>query len=94
MVEHFTLLGKSAPDGAAPRGPQTVAALAAAAHFDDGAFARDLARRVAIRTESQDPRGRRAARLPKVDELGASLGGWAFAAGLRQPAAGAGAACC
>ena len=27
----------------------------AAAHFDGGAFLQDLARRVAVRTESQDP---------------------------------------
>ena len=31
------------------------AVAAAAAHFDSGAFVRDLARRVAIRTESQNP---------------------------------------
>ncbi|MBN8492093.1 MAG: hypothetical protein J0M00_11795 [Burkholderiales bacterium] len=34
---------------------RAAALAAAAAHFDDGGFVRDLARRVAIRSESQDP---------------------------------------
>ena len=35
--------------------PETDVVAAAAAHFDSGAFLADLARRVAYRTESQDP---------------------------------------
>ena len=35
--------------------PRDEALALAAQHFDSGAFVRDLARRVAIRTESQDP---------------------------------------
>lgn len=46
---------------------------AAAAHFDDGGFVRDLARRVAIRTESQDPASGPALRSYLADEIGPSL---------------------
>ena len=56
------------------------AALAAAgAHFDSGAFARDLARRVAIRSESQDPAQAGALRAYVADELGTSLAALGFA---------------
>jgi len=51
---------------------------AAAAHFDDGTFARDLARRVAIRSESQDPARADDLRAYVADELSASLGGLGF----------------
>jgi acetylornithine deacetylase/succinyl-diaminopimelate desuccinylase-like protein len=46
---------------------------AAAAHFDSGDFARDLARRVAIRTESQDPASGPALHAYLADEIGPSL---------------------
>ena len=46
---------------------------AAAAHFDSGAFARDLARRVAIRTESQDPGSGPALASYLADEIGPTL---------------------
>ena len=46
---------------------------AAAAHFDSGAFARDLARRIAIRSESQDPAQAAALRAYVEQEVAASL---------------------
>ncbi len=46
---------------------------AAAAHFDSGEFTRDLARRVAIRTESQDPASAPALMGYLADEIGPSL---------------------
>jgi acetylornithine deacetylase/succinyl-diaminopimelate desuccinylase-like protein len=46
---------------------------AAAAHFDRGDFARDLARRVAIRSESQDPAQAGALRAYVEDELAGTL---------------------
>jgi acetylornithine deacetylase/succinyl-diaminopimelate desuccinylase-like protein len=56
------------------------AALAAAAtHFDSGAFARDLARRVAIRSESQNPDQAGALRAYVADELSTSLASLGFA---------------
>jgi acetylornithine deacetylase/succinyl-diaminopimelate desuccinylase-like protein len=56
------------------------AALAAAAtHFDSGAFARDLARRVAIRSESQNPDQAGALRAYVADELSRSLASLGFA---------------
>ena len=51
---------------------------AAAAHFDSGAFARDLARRVAIRSESQDPAQAAALRAYVADELSGSLAALGF----------------
>jgi acetylornithine deacetylase/succinyl-diaminopimelate desuccinylase-like protein len=45
----------------------------AAQHFDSGDFARDLARRVAIRTESQDPASGPALHAYLADEIGPSL---------------------
>ncbi|MDH4181808.1 MAG: M20 peptidase family dipeptidase, partial [Betaproteobacteria bacterium] len=58
------------------------AALAAArAHFDSGAFLADLARRVACRTESQDPASGPALTSYLADEIGPSLAtlGFTFA---------------
>jgi acetylornithine deacetylase/succinyl-diaminopimelate desuccinylase-like protein len=55
------------------------AALAtAAAHFDSGAFARDLARRVAIRSESQDPAQTASLRAYVEDEISDSLAALGF----------------
>jgi acetylornithine deacetylase/succinyl-diaminopimelate desuccinylase-like protein len=51
---------------------------AAAAHFDRGDFARDLARRVAIRTESQDPASGPALQSYLADEIGPSLAALGF----------------
>ena len=64
---------------------------AAAAHFDGGAFARDLARRVAIRTESQVAAS--AAELPRYlsDEIAPSLAALGFASTVHdnpQPGGG------
>ena len=59
--------------------PTREAALAAArAHFDSGAFAADLARRVAIRTESQDPASGAALRHYLEGEIGPSLAALGF----------------
>ena len=55
---------------------------AAAAHFDDGGFARDLGRRVAIRSESQDPAQAGALRAYVAEELSASLAALGFACEL------------
>lgn len=55
------------------------AALAAAeAHFDRGDFARDLARRVAFRTESQDPASAPVLHAYLADEIGPSLAALGF----------------
>ena len=51
---------------------------AAAAHFDSGAFVRDLARRVAIRSESQDPAQAGALHSYVADELSRSLAALGF----------------
>lgn len=51
---------------------------AAAAHFDGGDFFRDLARRVAIRTESQDPASGPALHSYLADEIGPSLAALGF----------------
>jgi acetylornithine deacetylase/succinyl-diaminopimelate desuccinylase-like protein len=54
-------------------------ALASAeAHFDSGAFVRDLARRVALRTESQDTGSGPALHAYLADELAPSLGALGF----------------
>jgi acetylornithine deacetylase/succinyl-diaminopimelate desuccinylase-like protein len=50
----------------------------AAAHFDSGAFALDLARRVAIRSESQDPEQAAALRSYVADELSTALAALGF----------------
>ena len=56
------------------------AALAAAeAHFDRGDFARDLARRVAYRTESQDPASAPILHAYLADEIGPALAALGFA---------------
>jgi acetylornithine deacetylase/succinyl-diaminopimelate desuccinylase-like protein len=51
---------------------------AAAAHFDSGEFLRDLARRVAIRTESQDPQSGPALHSYLADEIGPALAALGF----------------
>ena len=51
---------------------------AAAAHFDRGDFVRDLARRVAMRTESQDEASGPALRSYLVDEIGPTLAALGF----------------
>ena len=51
---------------------------AAAAHFDRGDFARDLARRVAIRSESQDPAQAASLRAYVADEMSSTLGALGF----------------
>lgn len=51
-------------------------------HFDSGDFLRDLARRVAIRTESQDPASGPALRSYLADEIGPSLAELGFAYSL------------
>ena len=51
---------------------------AAAAHFDSGEFIRDLTRRVAIRSESQDPAQAAALRAYVEDEIRASLDALGF----------------
>ena len=59
------------------------AALAlAGAHFDDGHFFRDLARRVAIRTESQDPASAPALRAYVADEMATSLAALGFSTAI------------
>ena len=57
---------------------RTAAVAAATAHFDSGAFARDLARRVAIRTESQNPAAGAELRRYLADEIGPSLAALGF----------------
>jgi acetylornithine deacetylase/succinyl-diaminopimelate desuccinylase-like protein len=56
-----------------PHGTRAAALQAAAAHFDCGAFAQDLARRVALRTESQDVASAPQLRGYLTQELGPSL---------------------
>jgi acetylornithine deacetylase/succinyl-diaminopimelate desuccinylase-like protein len=50
----------------------------AQAHFDSGAFLRDLSRRVAIRTESQDPASGAALQAYLADEIAPSLAALGF----------------
>jgi acetylornithine deacetylase/succinyl-diaminopimelate desuccinylase-like protein len=50
----------------------------AAQHFDSGNFARDLARRVALRTESQDPASGPALLAYLAEEIGPSLAALGF----------------
>jgi acetylornithine deacetylase/succinyl-diaminopimelate desuccinylase-like protein len=66
--------GVARPEAA---GRQAVLA-AAAAHFDSGAFLQDLARRVALRTESQDAASGPALRAYLADEIGPALAGLGF----------------
>ena len=59
------------------------AALAAAvAHLDSGAFVHDLARRVAVRTESQEPGSLPALAAYLSDELGPALAALGFSFSL------------
>ena len=61
------------------------AALAAALdHFDSGAFVRDLARRVAIRTASQDPASGPELRRYLVDEMVPSLAALGFSSSVHD----------
>jgi acetylornithine deacetylase/succinyl-diaminopimelate desuccinylase-like protein len=53
-------------------------------HFDSGAFATDLARRVAIRTESQDPASGPALRTYLTQEIGPSLVALGFACSVHN----------
>ncbi len=68
------------------------AALAAAReHFDSGAFQRDLARRVALRTESQDPAQAPALLAYLADEIAPTLAALGFSAAVHaNPEAGGG----
>ena len=50
----------------------------AARHFDSGDFVRDLARRVAMRTESQDPAAAPVLRAYLADEIGPALAALGF----------------
>jgi acetylornithine deacetylase/succinyl-diaminopimelate desuccinylase-like protein len=60
-------------------------------HFDGGAFVRDLARRVAIRTESQDPASGPALQAYLTDELVPTLAALGFASCVHaNPEAGSG----
>ena len=65
--------GSNGPAKPDPLETRATALAAAAAHFDSGGFARDLARRVAIRSESQDPAQAAALRAYVADELSAAL---------------------
>ncbi|MDE2613043.1 MAG: M20 family metallopeptidase [Burkholderiales bacterium] len=67
-------------------------ALAAArAHLDSGAFVRDLARRVAMRTESQEPGSAAALASYLADEIGPSLAALGFSHRIHaNPEAGGG----
>ena len=57
---------------------RTAALAAAAEHFDSGAFLRDLARRVAIRTESQNPASGPELKRYLADEMVPSLAALGF----------------
>ncbi len=64
---------------------------AAQAHFDSGAFLQDLARRVAMRTESQDPASGPALHAYLADEMGPALARLGFSVALHanpEPAFG------
>jgi acetylornithine deacetylase/succinyl-diaminopimelate desuccinylase-like protein len=60
-------------------GSREAAVAAAAAHFDSGAFVRDLARRVAFRTESQNPASGPELRRYLTDEVMPTLAALGFA---------------
>ena len=59
-------------------GTRDSALAGAQAHFDSGAFLRDLTRRVAIRTESQDPASGPALQAYLADEMAPSLAALGF----------------
>jgi acetylornithine deacetylase/succinyl-diaminopimelate desuccinylase-like protein len=63
---------------AAPSTPRDAALASASEHFDSGAFARDLARRVAIRSESQDPAQAASLHAYLADEMTPSLSALGF----------------
>jgi acetylornithine deacetylase/succinyl-diaminopimelate desuccinylase-like protein len=64
---------------------QRDAALALAReHFDSGAFSRDLARRIAIRSESQDPAQAASLRAYLVDEMQPTLAALGFESALHD----------
>ena len=62
--------------------PRAAALARARAHFDDGQLARDLARRVAIRTESQDPASAPALHAYLADEMVPTLAALGFESAL------------
>ena len=62
--------------------PRAAALARARAHFDDGQFARELARRVAIRTESQDPASAPALHAYLADEMVPTLAALGFESAL------------
>ena len=64
--------------GAADLAGREQALAAAARHFDSGEFVRDLARRVAIRTESQNPASGPELQRYLADEMGPSLAALGF----------------
>ena len=82
----------TAGDGAGAAPAQRQALLrSAAAHADSGGFARDLARRVAMRTESQDPASAPVLQAYLADEIAPSLARLGFTPSLHaNPVAGAG----
>lgn len=71
--------GDAAAGAAVPATGRAAALAAAAAHFDSGAFVADLARRVAIRTASQDAASGPALHAYLADELMPSLAALGFA---------------
>jgi len=71
--------------------PRQAALQAALAHFDSGAFLQDLARRVAMRTESQDAASGPALQAYLADEMAPTLAALGFACTLHpNPEAGFG----
>ena len=79
------------PDAVSASSGRARALTRAAAHFDDGHFVRDLARRVAWRTASQDPASAPALRAYLSDELMPTLAALGFAGAVHDnPVAGAG----
>jgi acetylornithine deacetylase/succinyl-diaminopimelate desuccinylase-like protein len=77
--------------GVAASASREAALQAALAHYDSGAFLQDLARRVAIRTESQDPASGPALHAYLADEMAPTLAGLGFATTLHaNPEAGFG----
>ena len=72
------------PSATAQADGRACAVAAAGHHFDSGAFVADLARRVAIRTESQDPASGPALQAYLRDEIAPSLAALASAASLGQ----------
>jgi acetylornithine deacetylase/succinyl-diaminopimelate desuccinylase-like protein len=69
---------RSAQHEGAPVSSRGAALALACEHFDSGAYVRDLARRVAVRTESQDPASGPALHAYLAHELAPSLGALGF----------------